>query len=641
MEEIQTPSIANTDNCASHGLNEDSQNSMSSIECPESQREPLSPTESQKPADLVAATAAPASLEGTIAPGPCEHVPPKVEFQVVIPASNNSKLAEHKLPQRKSPPANVGRELIYQGVVFDVIKPEEVDVSFPVFGSNVSAEKKSKGRNGKRSESTRELEDKVWVQRQRVHLREHLLTPPPDKSNIEMITFEDGLTFPKLPSWLHPFRELQDDGSPGIFLVRPSKDDYEGRFREILDHLRPYGLRMGAVKIKVPKECLRELPSSPPPQQEKTPSFPTPEHLQDAPGTPPKTTPPFTDSEVLIMKQRLPLHSRSKNSSAPIYHVLSSRKSSHPVSTLEPLCAALEEPTPESSALFIEAEKNDLSKSTQSIPLSGHRHLFETAMLYRTRSSWAAIRDGDKGPVTEYSTDNESSPDLRRVLGINDPCLTEIKGNVILNTKDMVPGIHTPYLYIGTAYSMFALHAEDFYAYSLNYHHKGADKCWRIISPRNHDILEDWLWSQLLETYSVRKKVARCSQFIRHQSVYLPVETLELLEIDSWMSRQRQGELLVTWPLAYHQGWNEGGNVNEACGYGDEAWRSGVVEGGEGAYRVCGECGGEGVRLEFVPSGDGDTDVDVIMGQAERNEFEYEDEEEDVVVLVGMKIPGT
>lgn len=44
--------------------------------------------------------------------------------------------------------------------------------------------------------------------------------------------------------------------------------------------------------------------------------------------------------------------------------------------------------------------------------------------------------------------------------------------------KKWLPGIHKPYLYIGSKYSVFSLHAEDRFLQSINYNHFGAPKIW-------------------------------------------------------------------------------------------------------------------------------------------------------------------
>jgi len=57
-----------------------------------------------------------------------------------------------------------------------------------------------------------------------------------------------------LPEWLHAERELQDDGRPGTFIVRPNKEHFEGRWPEILRILEPFGMRLGIMKLVIPPE---------------------------------------------------------------------------------------------------------------------------------------------------------------------------------------------------------------------------------------------------------------------------------------------------------------------------------------------------------------------------------------------------
>jgi hypothetical protein len=57
-----------------------------------------------------------------------------------------------------------------------------------------------------------------------------------------------------LPDWLNAEREFQDDGSPGTYIVRPNKEDFENRFEEIISILEPFGMKLGVVKLKIPEE---------------------------------------------------------------------------------------------------------------------------------------------------------------------------------------------------------------------------------------------------------------------------------------------------------------------------------------------------------------------------------------------------
>jgi hypothetical protein len=61
-------------------------------------------------------------------------------------------------------------------------------------------------------------------------------------------------------------------------------------------------------------------------------------------------------------------------------------------------------------------------------------------------------------------------------------------------------------------------------------------------------------------------------------SLWVPVEVLDQWDIRYTLVKQRPGDLVVTAPGAYHQGWSSGWNVAEAISYGD----------GKSAARACG-----------------------------------------------------
>ncbi|RPA99642.1 JmjC-domain-containing protein [Choiromyces venosus 120613-1] len=391
---------------------------------------------------------------------------------------------------------------------------------------------------------------------------------------------EGGIRLPELPDWLNAVRENQcDTGAPGVFLVRPCLKDFRNRFEEMMGLLEAIGVEMGVVKVKIPEgwfvpllphPCsLTTLPRST--QNDPPPTRPVEESDSATP-----------DLELYTMTQRLPLHPSSKSNLTPIYHVSSSNRRTEPASRWRDIIQ----------------------------PPTKPRALSEMKMCFRGRQ-WHDILTGTpRDGTTQYSSDNDITPDLRCYLSLSDPKLTSLSGNVLRDKITVVTGIHTPYLYIGQAYTMFALHAEDYNALSLNYQHSGAPKSWRVCSPRDFSHLEDFIAASI-------PNAGDCSQFVRHQSIYLPRQTLERAGVRSTLVRQLPGEMVITWPLAYHQGWNEGVNVNEACGYGNVKWRQlfpeklqRVNEGreevlvDEGVYRTCnGKCIGEEepIRLVYCP----------------------------------------
>ncbi|KAI9877174.1 MAG: hypothetical protein M1830_004632 [Pleopsidium flavum] len=180
-----------------------------------------------------------------------------------------------------------------------------------------------------------------------------------------------------------------------------------------------------------------------------------------------------------------------------------------------------------------------------------------------------------------YAMDNDAVDDLRHALRCANPKLAEYSGNSLMKSKTRIPGIHSPYFYVSHSEGTpFGMHIEDFAAYSLNYLHCGAPKCWTVVTPSHHAKLEEILYAFLnpgermlsSRTNLKPKTPPQCSQFLRHNSVYVPTELLQLLDIEYTLVAQHQGEMVITFPFAYHQGYNTGPNIAEAIGYASERW---------------------------------------------------------------------
>lgn len=187
----------------------------------------------------------------------------------------------------------------------------------------------------------------------------------------------------------------------------------------------------------------------------------------------------------------------------------------------------------------------------------------------------------------------EAVDGLREALRCADPKLVEYPGNSLMKSKSRIRGIHSPYFYISrTEGTPFGMHIEDFAAYSLNYLHVGAPKCWKVVAPKDHAKLEEVMHAFLnpeermlsSRTELKPRRPPQCSQFLRHKSVYLPEELLQLLNIEFTSVVQHQGEMVITFPFAYHEGYNSGPNIAEAIGYATDRWEVFVRE---GLYENC------------------------------------------------------
>lgn len=195
--------------------------------------------------------------------------------------------------------------------------------------------------------------------------------------------------------------------------------------------------------------------------------------------------------------------------------------------------------------------------------------------------------------LTDITFDLTAVDDLRQALRCADPKLVNYSGNSLMKSKSRIRGIHSPYFYVSrTEGTPFGMHIEDFAAYSLNYLHAGAPKCWKVVAPKDHAKLEEVMnvflnpEERMLSSRTTLKprRPPQCSQFLRHKSVYLPEEFLQVLNIEYTSVVQHQGEMVITFPFAYHQGYNAGPNIAEAIGYATDRWEVFIRE---GLYENC------------------------------------------------------
>lgn len=176
-----------------------------------------------------------------------------------------------------------------------------------------------------------------------------------------------------------------------------------------------------------------------------------------------------------------------------------------------------------------------------------------------------------------------------------------------------IEGYQESVFYVGEAQTLFGWHLEDFYVHAANYQHLGAPKVWYVVPATYGPTFEKKIKGICLcfpinivhkltliideQPTWTNKKYSMfstgCAQFIRHMSLVHPENMLPLTpaeaKVAGWRAfrfEQKSGDMMVTWPAAYHSGINLGLNVNEAAGIGMKNW----VNGGKG-FRPC-KCSG-------------------------------------------------
>lgn len=136
-----------------------------------------------------------------------------------------------------------------------------------------------------------------------------------------------------------------------------------------------------------------------------------------------------------------------------------------------------------------------------------------------------------------------------------------------LNTliRSRCPGINTPYIYFGQATSVTALHIEDAFLYSKNFCHAGW-KLWLVVEPESRPSLE----SHLKQNFKASS--ASGSDFVRDLCILVAPWQLREWGIPFRVFIQGPGDLVVTYPKAYHQVLNLTDSLAEAVNFAPEDW---------------------------------------------------------------------
>ena len=176
-----------------------------------------------------------------------------------------------------------------------------------------------------------------------------------------------------------------------------------------------------------------------------------------------------------------------------------------------------------------------------------------------------------------YCTDMEARTlEDWKSFGLSTCPIWPLKGNGLSKTGMDIPGIHWPYFYeawdaFGTP---FAMHREDGDLHSINYLWVG-NKSWTAVPASHINTLEEKSRETNGSYYSYD-----CAQFLRHSATFYPSSILDHWGIPYKIVIQRAGEVIITFPRVYHQGFSTGYTFAVAANYADEYWS---VEG----YRGC------------------------------------------------------
>ncbi|KAG0231496.1 hypothetical protein BGW42_000202 [Actinomortierella wolfii] len=138
--------------------------------------------------------------------------------------------------------------------------------------------------------------------------------------------------------------------------------------------------------------------------------------------------------------------------------------------------------------------------------------------------------------------------------------------SLFCHIKTDISGMMVPWLYVGMCFSTFCWHNEDHYTYSINYMHWGETKTWYGIPSSDALKFEETMRQAVPELFEQQPDLL--FQLVTMLSPErLVANGVKVLALD-----QRPGQFVVTFPQAYHAGFNHGFNFAEAVNFAPPDW---------------------------------------------------------------------
>ncbi|KAM0792393.1 hypothetical protein ACM66B_005073 [Microbotryomycetes sp. NB124-2] len=195
------------------------------------------------------------------------------------------------------------------------------------------------------------------------------------------------------------------------------------------------------------------------------------------------------------------------------------------------------------------------------------------------REFWRLVESPNETVEIEYGADVNATkdacgfPDLE--VHSQDPYsrdgwnlnnLPVLAGSLLRYIRSDISGMTIPWIYVGMVFSTFAWHKEDHYTYSINYHHWGDTKTWYGVPGADDEILEAAMKQAAPELFEQQPDLL--FQLVTLMSPgRLKQNGCRVYALD-----QRPNEFIITFPRAYHSGFNHGFNFNEAVNFALPDW---------------------------------------------------------------------
>ncbi|KAE9602888.1 putative chromatin remodeling & transcription regulator FYR family [Lupinus albus] len=164
------------------------------------------------------------------------------------------------------------------------------------------------------------------------------------------------------------------------------------------------------------------------------------------------------------------------------------------------------------------------------------------------------------------STLTKSDSDQYALSGWNLNNFPRLPGSALSFEECDISGVVVPWLYVGMCFSSFCWHVEDHHLYSLNYVHWGDPKVWYGVPERHAEGLEAAMKKHLPRLF--KEQPSLLNELVTQFSPSI----LKSEGVPVYRTVQHSGEFVLTFPRAYHSGFNSGFNCAEAVNVAPVDW---------------------------------------------------------------------
>ncbi|GBP65085.1 hypothetical protein EVAR_46879_1, partial [Eumeta japonica] len=144
--------------------------------------------------------------------------------------------------------------------------------------------------------------------------------------------------------------------------------------------------------------------------------------------------------------------------------------------------------------------------------------------------------------------------------------LPVLEGSVLGHINADISGMKIPWLYVGMCFATFCWHNEDHWSYSINYLHWGEPKTWYGVPGSKAEQFEAAMKAEAPELFQLQPDLLHQLVTIMNPNILMKAG-VPVYRVD-----QHAGEFVITFPRAYHAGFNQGYNFAEAVNFTPADW---------------------------------------------------------------------